>query len=131
MAEYTYILPGDPVALSRCRVNFHSNKVWDSQKHDKLHASLTIKRLHGDRPLFDKPVCLNATFYIEIPKTKRKSNLENQPHYYRPDTDNLLKFLADILSKGVLFRDDCIITDIICCKRWSINPRTEFTIKEI
>ena len=58
---------------------------------------------------------------------KRKIDCEYEKHVSKPDLDNLLKWTCDVLSGTVLF-DDKQITQIICRKAYSKEPRTEIKI---
>jgi len=76
--------------------------------------------------------CLDLTFHMPIEKScsksKRTAKLTNAiEHAQKPDVDNLCKFFLDC-ANGILYRDDCMITHIICKKYWSDNPRTEVVI---
>lgn len=62
---------------------------------------------------------------------KRKNTLYNKPHIFKPDLDNLIKYICDICSNNVIYQDDCIIASITAKKVYSELPRTEFTLMEI
>jgi Holliday junction resolvase RusA-like endonuclease len=126
-----YILKGDPAPLARPR--FSGRHVWDSQQQQKIVAGLDIRYQHGLLPKFKGPVHLDMLFFMQIPKAKsrrKQDMLEGKFHYYRPDLDNLIKYIADV-STGVLFDDDCIISLITCKKLYDKNPRTEFSVMEL
>lgn len=120
----TYTLHGDPIALARAR--FGNAKVYDSQKQHKLICGLELRRQHGDFPLFTGPLQLTITFYMGIPQKRKK--LCGCYHACRPDTSNLIKFIEDVASNGILYKDDALIAVIQAQKVYSDEPRTEFTI---
>jgi Holliday junction resolvase RusA-like endonuclease len=126
-----YIIPGDPTPLARPRLSHR--KVYDSQKNIKLCASITLQQQVNNAPLLEGPLHLDVTFFMGIPKSisaKRRIALLTQPHIFKPDTDNLIKYICDICS-GLLYYDDCIIATITAKKIYSDEPRTEFTLKKI
>jgi Holliday junction resolvase RusA-like endonuclease len=57
-------------------------------------------------------------------KTKRPNN---SYHFFKPDIDNLLKFVLDAAS-GILYKDDSQICCISAVKRYHVNSRTEITL---
>lgn len=125
----TYIIEGDPIPLARCKVSFTNKRVFDSQKTLKLVTELTLKNQHGSRKLYQGPLEIIAYLYFHIPKT-HKDTQPGDYHLVKPDADNCVKMLLDIANR-VLFKDDCQVCDIICHKRYSDRPRTEFTIREL
>lgn len=124
---YCYIVLGDPTPLARCRVG--NRRVWDTQKADKLHFSLHLKFLHGNRPLYSGPLHLEVNFFFPIPNSRKKlTSLIGSYHHYRPDISNLIKFVEDCAT-GVLYHDDCLIASVTSTKKYDIDrPRTEFII---
>lgn len=123
-----YTIPGDPVALARPRmVNKH---VWDSQKHLKLVAGITLAQQHNNRPHYVGPLALDIIFYIEAAGNKTRRDRNGKLHIFKPDLDNLIKFVLDVCN-GVLFHDDCTVAAITACKRWDFKARTEFKITEL
>ncbi len=75
------------------------------------------------------PLYLGAIFYMERPKSAKKS--VTMPTT-RPDADNLGKMLMDALN-GFLFRDDAQLTSVLFRKRYCLPgqvPRIEFKLRE-
>jgi len=126
MREKRYILLGDPTPLARARMG--NQKMWDSQKEHKLVAGLHLRQQHNDEPFFEGPILLEMSFYLKRPLTG--PNRKRHYHSFRPDLDNLIKFIADI-SNGVLYDDDCIIASITARKIYDEEPRSEFTVREL
>ena len=124
----SYLIIGDPVPLARARLS--NSRFFDSQKAHKLNFGLQIQNQHENLPPFTGPLKIDVAFYF--PKTKsislkRWETLKGKPHVYRPDIDNLLKFVLDA-SAPILFREDCIIAEANCKKEYGEIARTEFTI---
>jgi len=124
-----YIIDGKPIALQRAR---HGNKrTWDPQKKLKFYHGLNLKQQHGRKPLFLGPVSLNVIFHFQVPNKLSKLNkqqLLTQPHVFKPDIDNLIKFILD-LGNGILYKDDCIFYEIYAKKIYDTKGFTEFTIR--
>jgi Holliday junction resolvase RusA-like endonuclease len=126
-----YVIGGDPIALARPR--FAYNRVFDCQKMEKTVAMLSLDRQHGKDPMFDGPVHLEITFYMNIPTSvpkKKKSAINGTPHVSNKDLDNLIKFVGDICN-GICWADDRIVASINAKKIYDNKPRTEFTIRNI
>lgn len=123
MNSTVYVIVGDPIPLARAR-HIH-NRVYDSQKALKLINGITLRAQHNDRPLLSGPLHLNVQFYMPIAATSRKKAFY---HVFKPDLDNLIKWICDI-SNSILFNDDCIVAKITATKMYDKNPRTEFTLE--
>ena len=128
---YKYVLEGDPIPLARCRISHRWGhlRVFDSQKELKLISQITLKSQHGNRPLFSGPLRVDAYFYFHIPRSHKKTK-PGYFHIIKPDGDNLVKMILD-LGNGVLFKDDCIVSQILCSKMYDDHPRTEFYIYKL
>lgn len=126
----TYILHGKPIPQKRARITRFGN--YDPQKAIKNDARYLILDQRGPRPKIEgEPINVILTFFMPIPKsTPKRINLKGAPHHKRPDIDNLIKFILDVIQ-GVLITDDAIVSSIEAHKIYSDNPRTEITIKEL
>lgn len=127
--ETSYIIPGAPIPLARARHGGLHNKCWDTQKQIKNAFGIQLSNIHSARPLFQGPVHIKIDFFLQMP-FKRAPNLPNSLHPYRPDLDNLIKFVLDV-ANGVLWKDDSIVASIIAAKRYGEQPRTELTVVEM
>lgn len=124
-----YVLLGNPVPLARPR--FSQGHVWDSQKQHKQKALLDLQKQHGELALFAGPLSLEITFYLKMPQrsTQRlREKMVNEHHITRPDLSNLIKYVEDVCT-GIVYSDDCLITEIVATKCYDFEPRTEFTIR--
>ncbi len=127
----TYVIKYDPVPLARIR--FAQGHAYDSQKHLKMIWGIALRNLHGDAPLFTGPLLLDITFFMPRAKStlNKKSSKNKYYHVYKPDLDNMIKWVCDI-SNEILFNDDCIISVINSRKIYSEDvSRTEFTLREL
>ena len=128
--EKHYVLKGDPVSLSRCRVNFQSHRVFDNQKEIKLLTGISLRHQHGDEEVFDCPLEVDIIFYFVIPVTKSKKIRPGDYMAQKIDLDNAIKFLFDCGNR-VIWRDDCIISSVKGQKRYAETARTEFTVRTL
>ena len=126
-----YVLPGEPVALSRPRTNFTERRVYNSQRNCMTSSSIHLQSQHNSLKMYDGPLHLEATFYFPYPKNFPKSKREGVNYKTtRCDLDNLIKFICDI-SNGILYADDATIVSISAKKVYADKPRTEFTITSL
>lgn len=129
--KYTFVVPGDPTPWARCR--FNRGRFYDSQKNAKLALGIHIQNQLATYPnifpFAKQPLGLDITFYFRIPASAKGKDhrQENYYHYYKPDADNCLKFIKDALT-SILYEDDCLIAYTNHAKRYSKDPRIEFTI---
>lgn len=123
-----YVVPGTPVPLQRPRYG-QGHRPYDAQKTQKHEFKFHVEGQHGNLPFYTSPIMLLSYFFFQIPKTSvaRTEELMHTPHTFRPDTDNLIKWVADC-SGGILYRDDSIIYYTYGVKVWSTEPRTEFFV---
>lgn len=129
--QLTYILSGDPVPLARPRVTKWG--VYDSQSVLRKSATLDLQLQHSFGVLLNGPLQLDVTFFMPLPASwskKKKASQEEQPHVSRPDLDNLIKWVCDIAG-GIIYADDCIISQINARKVYSLSPCTKFTLREL
>lgn len=126
-----YMIPGDPVPLARAR--YGNKKVWDSQKEIKVHAGILLSNQHGKAPRFCNALSVILRFYFPIPVSysrKKRLEVENQPHYFKPDLSNLIKFVEDI-GNDILYHDDARIAHIDAQKMYGDDPHTELIVIEL
>lgn len=120
------VLEGAPTALARHRMARRGNKLIaiNSQKSEMLYAGLCLKKQLSPQ---EGPIHVYAQFFMPIPASvskKQQHLLHDAPCQKKPDLDNLLKFLLDVLN-GIAFHDDRQVTGISAFKQYSVWPRTE------
>lgn len=134
MRTMTYVLHGDPTALARVRVNYHTKRMYDGQEQVKLLSSITIRQQHRDEPYLQGPISISITFFMPMPanwSNKKKSDMVGKFHQIKPDVSNMLKYVEDICNK-ICFHDDAEISVLErIVKVYDANPRTEFTLMEL
>lgn len=131
LRHQTYTLLGDPIPWQRARV--HNKHFWDPQKQQKLVSQIEVQRQHKG-PLFSGPLCLEVLFSMRMPgrlSMIKKKEIEGRYHIFRPDTDNMIKYICDMASNGILFEDDAIICMTKAVKVYGLEPKTEFIIYEL
>lgn len=123
-----YIIPGDPIALARCR--FGKGRVWDGQKDLKRYWAHHLANQHEDSRLYRGALCAEVFFFMRIPLRAKRHQQMGMWHTNVPDLDNLLKFIFDV-GNGILYEDDKLIAKIITFKQYDDEPRTELIITEM
>ena len=138
---------GEPQALKRhrvFRVRKNNHEEYDpitlrKRKHivaydpnkDSKESFLAVAHRHAPDVPLDCPLRLILSFYFKRPKShyrggKHAGQLKpSVPTYHigRPDTDNLIKFVADGLN-GIFWRDDSLLCEVFASKKYSERPRT-------
>ena len=95
----------------------YRHEIWAFMYKNKLTA-----------PHFDGPVYLAVTF-MHSTKTKK---LHGQPKTTKPDLDNEVKLLIDVLADlGFFTVGDQQITSLHLIKRWGPKPTVEITIEPL
>ena len=135
-----FTIPGKPKALKRHR---SSSKGWmyDPSAKDKKDIWLQIAQHRPEKPLAGN-IYLRTQFYMPYPKNwfKQKAGKPTDIlkdkykniilHSIKPDLDNLIKMIADIIQPQMIF-DDSQIYWISAVKVYDKKPRTEVTIEEV
>lgn len=126
----TYVLLGHPTPLARARVG--KATMWDSQKQIKCIKRIELQSQHNNMPLLEGKLHLLVTFYFPFPNCskRKKDSLRGTYHYFKPDLDNLIKMVCDLCT-GVLYKDDCIISQITAHKIYDDIARTEFKLVQL
>jgi Holliday junction resolvase RusA-like endonuclease len=141
-----FIYPGHPENYVRERYTsrgkrFYNKKAKQMDKANKFYASqldvLTRDKLNKliankDAEYYVK---INADFYLKTPDgdSIKKAVLKEEKVILpaiRPDLDNYIKFLVDVLH-NIVFDDDKRVVSLNTNKYYSINPRTEVKIQII
>lgn len=133
MRSKNYCININPIGWKRAGLS--GKKFFDTQQRDKIAFGLFLGQQHGNEPLFNRPIHLDITFFMPIPKSKLRLKKDNHgcPYFYHatvPDLDNLLKFILDA-CKNVVLQDDRWVCSITASKKYDIQPRTEFKITEV
>ena len=87
------------------------------------------------RPLtpYGQPLSVEIQYDFPFNKSEKKAIIRKGivPHCRRPDSDNLMKGLLDILSECGYWKDDSQISDIRFIKNWSASPKISLKIYKI
>lgn len=129
---------GEPVAQGRPRASTQGGfvRMYDPAKSKdyKDYVRLAASQ-HAPSSLLEGPIGMMLTVYRSMPKSfsKRKAALAEagqiQPTT-KPDVDNYLKGVKDAL-KGIIWKDDSQVVEVLTRKRYSARPRIEVKIKDL
>lgn len=102
----------------------------------RFWATQQLKKIEDFKP-YEGALCVDITFHLGIPvswsKKKRTQavNGEIRPVARNGDIDNLIKAILDSCN-GLIWADDCIITDISARKRYTGDlARVEIKVTEV
>ena len=135
-----FTIPGKPKALKRHRVSKFGG-MYDPSSKDKKDIWLQIAHHKPETPLVGN-IYLKTEFYMPYPKAwfKQKAGKPSdilkdkykniKLHSIKPDLDNLLKLICDVIQPQMIF-DDSQIYWISAVKLYAIIPRTEVIIEEV
>lgn len=110
------------------RPKFSRFGTYDPQAQEKRDSRKELLQQFHQEP-FEGPIQIQLFFNFSPPKGVAKKRINS---YYdgeveytkKPDIDNLIKYVLDVMNKTV-FRDDAQVTDIIAKKSYT---RTEGTV---
>lgn len=134
------VVYGEPVPQGRPRfANGHAYDPQRSKNYKQLvrfWVTQFLKKIDGWKP-HENALCVDLTFYVGIPTSwSQKKRIQAINGQIRPitrsgDLDNLIKAILDA-NNGLLWVDDCIITDISARKRYTAElARVEIKITEV
>ena len=140
--EVRFTIPGPPRGWQRTGQRIATSKKTGKQfivnytpgetRSDEWVLKRAAMEAMGDRPPLDDASDLRITAWSPIPRSwsKRKQDaaIENMTlPITKPDFDNISKLVDGI--KGVVWRDDCLVTDFHFYKRFSTRPRTVVEVR--
>jgi len=129
---------GKPVAKARARyVNTKRGvRTYDPQKDKadviKLQIVQQMAPFRTEEPLAGA-IAVEMTFHTPMPKSftaAKKRALQGTHNFKRPDVDNYAKMYLDCMNEWI-YNDDGQVAELKASKRYSLNPRTEITIREL
>ncbi|MCL4440444.1 MAG: RusA family crossover junction endodeoxyribonuclease [Firmicutes bacterium] len=129
---------GEPVAQGRPRASTFGGfvKMYDPKKSRdfKDYVKLAASQ-YAPAKLIEGPVVLQLSIYRPIPKSfsKKKAALAEDGQLRptsKPDVDNYVKGIKDAL-KGVIWKDDSQVVDLVAGKYYGERPRVEIIIREV
>lgn len=136
-----FVVPDEPVAKGRPKFSARGGfvKVYtpsDTLKHEERVRGYALQAMKGmnlkpsGRPLYVKIYIFKA---IPASWSKVKTQLAIDGEILptgKPDADNYAKAVLDALN-GVVWLDDCQITDLYVKKRYSEHPHTKVIVQEL
>ena len=139
--EIYFIVLGEVVGKARPRFSRGGGyvKTYTPKKTSDYEAK--IKAAYLDEVQYQpmrfcnkEPLEIVVNAYFEIPKSaskkaKTRMLLEEYPTK-KPDSDNVLKAVADALN-GVAYTDDSQIVTATVNKIWSETPKLEVTLRQV
>tara|TARA_R100001594_G_scaffold13801_2_gene29421 strand:+ start:181 stop:591 length:411 start_codon:yes stop_codon:yes gene_type:complete len=133
----SFTILGKPIPLKRHR-STTGGRMYDPSSKDKKEMWLQMAKYRPKSPITGD-VYMKVIFYMERPQKhyrtgKYKHLLKDkvpERHSIRPDLDNLVKMIADVIQgKDRMICDDSQICILQAEKIYGI-PRTEILIQEI
>ena len=133
LKELRFVIAGKPVPQAR-----HRSASWggqyDPSASERKRVSWEIGEMVGRmEPIKDRPVSCRVRFIMPVPKSSPKwfkklvAEGAPQPHYKKPDVDNLEKFLLDSMQ-GIVYHSDAQVFKMDSVKLYGVQPRTEVTL---
>ena len=127
MRSKSYCIKVNPISWQR--VVRSGNLCYDANTKDKVAFGLYLSQQHNDEPFFIKPIHLDLTFYMPIPKPINDRSVSVY-HASPPHLDSLYKSFLDAI-KDILIVDPRVICSLTMKKVYDKEPRTEVIITEV
>ena len=125
------VIYGEPIPQGRPRFTKtgHAYDPERSRNYKQLvrfWVTQHLKKIDDWKP-FENALCVDLTFYMGIPSSwSKKKRIQAIQGQIRPtskrlgDLDNIVKAILDA-NNGLLWVDDCIITDLSARKRYTAD----------
>lgn len=134
----TFTVPGEPVGKGRPRFVRATGRTYTPEKTANFETLVRLEYHNqcGDHRFpDDAQLGMRVEAFFSIPKSKSKKMQKDMElgvvrHTHKPDTDNVLKAVADALNQ-VAYRDDSAVSYVEVSKKYSRNPETRVTIWEM
>ena len=122
------VIYGEPVPQGRPRFT-KTGHTYDPQRSRnykqlvRFWVTQHLKKIDGFKP-YENALCVDLTFYLGIPTSwSKQKRIQAAQGVIRPivrngDIDNMVKAILDA-NNGLLWVDDCIITDLSARKRYT------------
>ncbi len=108
-------------------------KVYNPQRNKSLaykwDAAQQMSSQGSERPL-ECPILVNMRFHMPMPKSwsqKRKEEQLGKPMASKPDIDNLMKWILDVLN-GIAYTDDRLVSSTYSEKVWAYEGKVDISI---
>jgi Holliday junction resolvase RusA-like endonuclease len=118
------------VPIAWQRVVRNGNKTYNNQRKSEVSFGLFLSQQHNDEPLFDKPIHIDATFYMPYPKAWKEEEKNFLYNVNPPYLESIYEFLLDSM-KDVVIKNSHIICSLSVKKVYDKEPRTELVITEV
>jgi Holliday junction resolvase RusA-like endonuclease len=130
---YTFIVPGDPVAKARPRLNRKSGHVYTPSRTQRFEDRVAFCAIEAKVPRFEGPVRVEIQAEWEWPRAKWRRRTPRQWEFRSngPDIDNIAKAVLDGLK--VCFNDRQVAS-LVCVKIYAEQgapARTVVTVAAI
>lgn len=135
-----FMIPGEPKGKGRPRVERHGDRTVtrtpdDTIIYENLVRTEYQRQCGGHRFQDGAQLDLRVIAYYPIPSSKSKKQQQLMESgairpTKKPDTDNVLKVIADSLNQ-IAYKDDAQVVDASVRKFYSRNPRTVVCISEV
>ena len=135
MSDVYFIVPGDVIPKQRPRFSHgHAYTPKKTLDYEKKVKEEYLKEYPTGIAFENKPLEMLLNVYMAVPKSFSKKKRDHMICFEyptkRPDSDNLIKSVADALN-GVCYTDDSQIVTVQVNKIWSETSKAEILIREL
>lgn len=126
-----YKIPGDLNNLAKKPEQ--GGMVWDEGSKSRHILTQALEDQHGDSEKFKGPVDMTVYFEMMIPKPTmqpRRSEMEGDYCTSFPSLSSIVHAMGKVF-KDILLDNEDAISSLTIVKRWSSDPVTSITIREL
>ena len=133
----TITLLGQPVPWARTQGGKTGQRFTPARQRNNaatLRMAAMREMMFDAHKPFEEAVRLTILAEFQIPKSwpkwrKNGAILGESPHSSKPDLDNIIKQIKDAF-KGVVYRDDALVSEISAKKRYGVQPKLVITVSQ-
>lgn len=122
VTTHSFVITGEPVSYPENQSkNYRS---WNDHRRFTAKYEVDLGNQFEGQALMNGPLLMEIDFYFSSKTGQRKI------HSTKPDLYNLVRFIEKACS-GIIYENDCLLTQIVASKKYDQQPRTQFKISRI
>ena len=126
----SYVIPGDPNNILKPAFLKAQKGIFDDIKNQKLVTAITLRTQHGELDYFQGPLHVEFQFFMPLSNHKARKDWTDNYHTAHKALDDLIDYVL-CCCNHILWSTKDIVSSLTAHKRYSRQPRTEFTVCQL
>lgn len=122
-----YIIHADPIELQKPRLS--RGHLYYAQQHLHKKVQESLQEQHRSFPFLVGPLTMESIFFLPL-SIHQKRHGPQDLHSVSPSLAGLIRTVLSA-GTGILYKSECSVVHVVATKRYDIQPRIEFYLKEL